>query len=113
MTGIRLSMKSLASIHLRALARMADTYGEDAFRKAALRAQSFHRHDAYAVRRILEQSHPLPIPEPKPGLTTEARVLGELGDVDGGTLDDYARLDTSQPALEPDHPEPGVTHEER
>lgn len=113
MTGIRLSMKSLASIHLRALARMADTYGEDAFRKAALRAQSFHRHDAYAVRRILEQSHPLPIPEPKPGLTAEARVLGELGEVDGGTLDDYARLDTSQPALEPDHPEPGVTHEER
>lgn len=90
-------MKSLAPIHLRALLRMADTWGDKAFREAALRAQSFRRFDAYAVRRILEQAHPLPLAEPEPGLSAAARVLLRLGDVDQGSLDDYAHLDRAAP----------------
>ena len=92
--GIRLRMKSLAHVHLRALWRLADRYGEPAFLDAATRAQAYHRFDAQAVRRILERDHPLPDePEPSTPLTAAARVLVELGDVDGGSLDDYAHLD--------------------
>lgn len=97
LAGIQLHMKSLAPIHLRALLRMADTWGDKAFREAALRAQSFRRFDAYAVRRILEQAHPLPLAEPEPGLSAAARVLLRLGDVDQGSLDDYAHLDQAAP----------------
>ena len=100
--GIRLRMKSLAHIHLRALWRLADRYGDPAFAQAALRAQTYRRFDAQAVRRILEHEHPLPEQEPEAPLTAAARVLMALGEVDGGSLDDYAHLDsdavTSQPA---------------
>jgi len=89
--GLRLRMKGLAHVHLRALWRLADRYGEAAFLDAATRAQAFHRFDAQAVRRILEREHPLPDePEPCTPLTAAARVLVELGDVDAGSLDDYA-----------------------
>lgn len=92
--GIRLRMKSLAHIHLRALWRLADTYGDEAFTAAAHRAQSYRRFDAQAVRRILELEHPLPDEHPEAPLTAAARVLMAIGDVDGGTLDDYAHLDS-------------------
>jgi len=91
--GIRRRMKSLAHVHLRALWRLADRYGELAFHNAAKRAQDFHRFDAHAVRRILERDYPLPENEPETPLTAAARALVELGDVDGGSLDDYAHLD--------------------
>jgi len=93
--GIRLRMKSLAHVHLRALWRLADKYSDTHFVEAATRAQAYHRFDANAVRRILEREHPLPDePEPSTPLTAAARVLAELGDVDGGSLDDYGHLDT-------------------
>lgn len=93
--GIRRRMKSLAHVHLRALWRLADRYGDDAFAEAAARAQRYRRYDAQAVRRILEREHPLPDEETQAPLTAAARVLVQLGDVDGGSLDDYAHLDDS------------------
>ena len=91
--GIRRRMKSLAHVHLRALWRLADRYGDDALAEAAARAQQYHRFDAQAVRRILERDHPLPDEQPEAPLIAAARVLVELGNVDGGSLDDYAHLD--------------------
>jgi transposase len=94
--GIRTRMKSLAHVHLRALWRLADRYGDEAFHAAASRAQHFHRHDANAIKRILETDHPLPDEEPEAPLTAAARVLVELGDVDGGSIDDYAHFDDDE-----------------
>ena len=91
--GIRQRMKSLAHVHLRALWRLADRYGDEPFAEAATRAQHYRRFDAHAVRRILDREHPLPDEQPEAPLTAAARVLVELGDVDGGSLDDYAHLD--------------------
>jgi hypothetical protein len=94
-TGIKLRMKSLSHVHLRALWRLADRYGDGAFLDAASRAQAVRRTSAEAVRRILERDHPLAgDPEPPSPLTSAARVLVELGDVDSGSLDDYAELDS-------------------
>ncbi len=92
--GIKLRMKSLAHVHLRALWRLADRYGDKVFIDAASRVQSHRRFDAHAVRRILERENPLPPEEPNTALNASARVLVELGDVDCGSLDDYAHLDT-------------------
>lgn len=92
--GIKLHFKGLSHIHLRALWRLAARYGDDAFVQAASRAQTRRRHDAHAVRRLLERDHPLPDEQPQTALHSAARVLAELGDVDCGSLDDYAHLDT-------------------
>lgn len=93
--GIKLRMKSFAHIHLRTLLRLASKYGDQAFLQAATRAQDFKRFDAYAVRRILERDFPLPDDEPIQGLHSQARLLLALGDVESGSLDDYAYLDSS------------------
>jgi transposase len=95
--GIHIRMKSLAHVHLRALWRLADRFGDQAFAAAADRAQTYHRYDAQAVRRILERENPIPDDEPESPLTAAARVLIALGNVDGGSLDDYAHLDTQEP----------------
>lgn len=95
--GIRRRMKALSHVHLRALWRLADKYGDAAFAEAATRAQTYRRYDAKAVQRILEREHPLPDEEPDTPLSAAARVLLTLGDVDGGSLDDYAHLDASEP----------------
>jgi len=94
--GIRLRMKSLAHVHLRALWRLADRYGDKPFAEAAARAQTYRRFDAQAVRRILEHEHPLPDEEPEAPLTAAARVLMTLGNIDSGSLDDYAHLDSEE-----------------
>lgn len=99
--GIRLRMKSLAHVHLRALWRLADRYGDAPFAEAAARAQTYHRFDAQAVRRILEHDHPLPEQEPEAPLSAAARVLMTLGNVDGGSLDDYAHLDSDSVTPDP------------
>jgi transposase len=93
--GIKLRMKALASIHLRTLLRLASEYGDEAFLQAATRAQEFKRYDAYAVRRILEHDFPLPDEEPIRGLQSQARLLLALGEVESGSLDDYAYLDST------------------
>ena len=94
--GIKKRMKGLAHIHVRALWRLADRYGDPTFLQVAERVQDFHRFDSQAVKRILERDFPLAddseVPVHTP-LTAEARVLVSLSDVDSGSLDDYAHLD--------------------
>lgn len=97
LTGVKVRMKTLFHVHLRELWRMSEAWGEQLFLQAALRAQAFRRFDAMAIKRILERNHPLPDPDPISPLGTEARLLCELGDVDGGSFDDYAYLDGDQP----------------
>jgi len=90
-SGLRLRMKGLAPIHFRALLRLAERYDEATFLAAATRAQTFHRFDARAVERILESQGAIPIDDPAP-LGGLGAVL--LSDVDSGSLDPYAALDT-------------------
>ena len=59
-TGLFEKMKSITPIHLRALLRLSETYGEEAFLAAAKRAQEYRRFDAWAVTRILNDTHGLP-----------------------------------------------------
>ena len=92
--GLKRKMKSIAHIHLRAILRLAASYGEAALTEAMGRALDHRRFDAYAVRRILERSFPLPEEEPPHSLTAAARVTVLLGEVDGGTLEGFADLDT-------------------
>lgn len=93
--GIKKRMKSLAHVHLRALCKLAHRYDEKSFRDAAERVQAFRRYDAQAVRRVLERDFPTPDDEPEQlPLTAAARVLVEFGEVDSGSLDDYAFLDS-------------------
>ena len=89
--GLHLHFKALAPIHFRALLRLADRYGQDAFLEAAQRAQQYRRYDALAIERILAHDHPLPdhdSPEPLSGAGPAV-----LGEVEPGSLDGYARLD--------------------
>jgi transposase len=90
--GLQLRMKNLAPVYLRALLRLAESYGEEAFLSAVGRAQQYRRFDTRAVQRILEGHWPLP-DEPS------VAPLGGLGsmliaEVPAGSLDDYGSLDT-------------------
>lgn len=100
--GLQLKMKSLAGVHLRALLRLVDRYGTEAFVSAAEHAQCFRRYDARAVERILEERH-------GPGEDPNLTPLGGLGadlvaDVDGGELDAYSHLDAEQQDMTETHP---------
>jgi transposase len=107
-SGLRLRMKALAPIHLRALLRLAESYGEDAFLTAATRAQQYRRFDARAVERILERHFPLVDNNPLPPLGGFGARL--LSDVEPGSLDDYGSLDLEQPSKQPDSDDPEVNH---
>jgi transposase len=91
--GLRLRFKSLAPIHYRALIRLGDRYGEQAFLEAALRAQQYRRFDAVAVERILAHDHPLSEHDRPTPLTGIGPLV--LGEVEEGSLDTYARLDAT------------------
>ena len=91
--GLRLRFKALAPIHYRALLRLGDRYGEQAFLEAALRAQEYRRFDALAVERILAHDHPLPEHDTPTPLTGSGPLV--LGEVEQGSLDTYARLDAA------------------
>jgi transposase len=97
--GITRRMKALAHVHIRALLRLVERYGEDAFLAAATRAQDFRRYDALAVERILEHDFPPPEPEPVAPIAGIGPVV--LGEVESGSLDTYAPLDDA-PAISPD-----------
>jgi transposase len=95
--GLKLRFKTLAPIHLRALLRLCDRFGQEAFVAAATRVQQYRRFDALAVERILEREHPL---EPT---GSEAPPLGGvgpavLGEVEPGSLDGYGHLDEGPPS---------------
>jgi hypothetical protein len=89
--GLIRRMKGLAPIHLRALLRLADRYGEDLFLCAAERAQTYRRFDALAVGRILERAHPLVEPDPIQPISGLGPVV--LGEVEPASLEPYADLD--------------------
>lgn len=121
--GITLRMKSLAHVHLRALCRLADLYGEEHFLRAATRAQDYHRFNAQAVRRILERENPLPDTSPDTApLDASARALTLLGEVDPGSLANYDHLDTATAATpdaepstgsDPDETSPAEPHDDK
>jgi transposase len=107
--GIARRMKSLAPIHLRALWRLADLYGEPAFSSAATRALDYHRFNAEAVRRILEREHPIPEPRAVTPMSPAARTLALLSEVEPGSLDSFTHLDkadASVPTAESTHSNP-------
>ncbi|HLF57163.1 MAG TPA: IS21 family transposase [Thermoanaerobaculia bacterium] len=99
--GLKGRMKTLAPIHVRALIRLAEQYGERDFLAAASRAQEFRRFDAKAVERILDRMAPPP-DEPIPPLSGRGPLI--LGDVDFGSLDSYGQIDAAVPstATEPE-----------
>lgn len=95
--GLTRRMKSLAPIHLRALLRLCEHYGEEAFLVAARRAQHFRRYNALAVERILEQAHPgtaaeVAASEPVSPLSGHGVVA--LGEVDS-SLESLSALDSA------------------
>jgi hypothetical protein len=103
--GIAQRMKALAPVHLRALWRLADTYGEEAFLPAARRALEYRRFNAEAVRRILERDYPLPDPPPITPMSPAARALAQLSEVEPASLDSFAHLDQTTPSEESSSPE--------
>jgi transposase len=98
--GLAHKMKALAPIHLRALLRLAERYGETAFVASASRAQEYRRFDALAVERILEQDFPPPEPEPIAPLAGAGPVA--LGEVEPGSLEVYDELDRTPPTPKPE-----------
>jgi len=92
--GLQLRMKNLCPVHIRALLRLVESYGEQAFLSAVGRAQEYRRFDARAVQRILERLCPLPDDAPVAPLGGVGTTL--IGEVQPGSLDDYGSLD-SQP----------------
>ena len=95
--GVQLRMNKLAHIHLRALLRLAESYGEQALLAATTRAQEYRRFDAWAVARILERHYPLIDDEPLAPLRGAGPIV--LGEVEPGSLNDYSHLD-GKPASE-------------
>jgi hypothetical protein len=74
-SGIKLRMKQLARVHMTALLALAERYGDGPF---------------------LERDAPPPEEEPIAPVGADARALVLLGDVDSGSLDDYAALDLDE-----------------
>lgn len=89
--GLFEKMKTLTPVHIRALLRLAEAYGEEAFLAAATRAQTYRRFDARAVQRILETDLGAPQFDPDPPLGGVGPI--RIGDVESGSLDDYGHLD--------------------
>ena len=106
--GLKRRMKTLAPIHLRALLRLSDRYGEEAFLAAATRAQDYRRCNARAVERILAQAHPLEPLDPIPPLGGVGPAV--LGEVAPPSLDGYDQLDHAAPTPPPTTPDPEDDH---
>jgi transposase len=99
-SGLQLRMKNLTPVHLRALLRLLDSYGEPTFLQAVLRAQQFHRYDSHAVKRILQQLDPLAELPPVSPRGAIGPVL--LDGIEPGCLDDYGSLDLQHDTPEED-----------
>ncbi len=99
--GLQLRMPKLPPIHIRALLRLAESYGQEALLAAATRAQEYRRFDSHAVQRILERDYPLLDDTPLAPLGGVGPLL--LGEVEPGSLDDYSRLDSTSTSAEAEH----------
>ena len=101
--GLTHRMTTLTPIHLRALDRLVDLYGEPAVHAALERAAAYRNFNARAVERILQRAHPTVVPEPALGsLSARPEALGALDDVDPGSPHDYT-LDSMPPTGGTDH----------
>ncbi|OGS10984.1 MAG: hypothetical protein A2285_03840 [Elusimicrobia bacterium RIFOXYA12_FULL_57_11] len=89
--GLKLRMKTIAPIHLRALLRLSDTYGLEAFLAVAHKAQEHKRFDANAVKRILEREYPQAAEDHATPLSGVGPAI--IGEVEKATLDEFAHLD--------------------
>ena len=94
-------MNRLTPIHIRCLLRLTESYGEKALIAAVSRAQEYRRFDARAVERILERHYPLLDDAPIAPLGGVGPLL--LGEVEGGSLEDYSRLDSNPTSDEDNH----------
>ncbi|HNW12967.1 MAG TPA: hypothetical protein PKI71_16520, partial [Candidatus Rifleibacterium sp.] len=92
--GIKLRFKSLSSIHLNALIRLAEQYGDDALNDAGRHAMMHKRFSSDSVKSILELRYPEK-PE-QPALPLNGLGGAMVGDVEEGDLDEFAILDTSE-----------------
>lgn len=100
--GLSRRMTTLTPIHLHALARLADLYGDAAVGQALAVAAAYRNFNAHAVERILRRAHPTVVPEPAllpRALRPEA--FGALDDVDPGSPQD-STLDSMAPTGGPD-----------
>src|SRR5439155_19669299 len=95
--GLKPRMPTLTPIHLRALARLTDLYGEAAVRDALAVATTYRNFNARAIERILARAHPTVVPELAVGsVALRLEALGALDDVDPGSPQDYT-LDSMPP----------------
>jgi len=90
--GIKVRFKSLASIHLNALVRLAEQYGDKALIEAGRHAMLHKRFSADSVKSILEQG----CPEKPEQLSLPLNGLGGaiVGDVEESDLEEFAMLDS-------------------
>jgi len=103
--GLKRRFKTLSPIQLRALLRLCDRWGHDAFVAAAKHAEHYRRFDAGAVERILERDCPLP-PEADPEPPLNGAGAAVLGEIEAPSLDGYRRLDKEGSSHE--EPEPVI-----
>jgi hypothetical protein len=95
--GLKHRLTTLTPIHLHALARLADLYGEAAVRDALAVATAYRNFNARAIERILGRAHPTVVPEPAVGpVAPRPESLGALDDIDPGSPHDYT-LDSMPP----------------
>ena len=96
--GLKHRMTTLTPIHLHALARLADLYGEAAVREALALATAYRNFNARAIERILARAHPTVVPEPTVSpVVSRPAALGALDDVEPGSPQDYT-LDSMPPS---------------
>jgi transposase len=88
--GLKHRMTTLTPIHLRAIERGVDLYGQAAVAHALAVAAAYRNFNARAIERILRREHPTVVPEPAlPTLAARPEALGALDDTDPGSPQDY------------------------
>jgi transposase len=95
--GLTHRMTTLTPIHLQALLRLADLYGDPAVHEALAVATAYRNFNVRAIERILARAHPTIVPEPAvTPVMARPEALGALNDVDPGSPQDYT-LDSMPP----------------